>query len=129
MKELQPGDRVTTPGGNEGTILNPPWEMPLHHLVAVDNGKTIWTLLLQQFTNHRQLGASPNCDDVLTGGSPSATCLQCRLKLGDNPILQFTGVNGFEVPLDHVGRQVDPLTIAFRLNQPDRPPDNAPNRH
>lgn len=41
---LCPGDRVLTPSGCKGSILPPPWFMPFHHLVQLDEGRTIWLL-------------------------------------------------------------------------------------
>lgn len=41
---FQPGDRVATPAGNIATVLPPPWKMPFHTLIQVDNGATVWIL-------------------------------------------------------------------------------------
>jgi len=38
------GDRVKTPAGNFATILEPPWSMPIHTLIAIDAGETLWIL-------------------------------------------------------------------------------------
>jgi preprotein translocase subunit YajC len=42
--ELKPGDRVQTKIGTIGTIQQPPFPMPLHHLVKFDGGSTMWVL-------------------------------------------------------------------------------------
>ena len=44
MQKFRVGDRISTPIGNLGTILDPPWEMPLHSLVQIDGGAKIWIL-------------------------------------------------------------------------------------
>lgn len=44
MPYYSPTDRVSSPYYGNGTILDPPWYMPMHHLVRFDSGETWWVL-------------------------------------------------------------------------------------
>lgn len=39
---MNPGDRCITLSGRVGTIVEPEWEMPHHHLVQFDSGNLWW---------------------------------------------------------------------------------------
>lgn len=44
MMPLTPGDRVATPAGSFGIVLEQPWSMPKHELIQLDDGTTLWIL-------------------------------------------------------------------------------------
>lgn len=44
MPDYSPTDRVSSPYYGNGVILDPPWVMPLHHLVLFDSGEKWWVL-------------------------------------------------------------------------------------
>ena len=56
--DLKPGDRVVTPTGKVGTVVEPPWLMPEHELVALDQGGKTWLL------RYLILPLSSNLDDA-----------------------------------------------------------------
>jgi hypothetical protein len=71
--ELKVGDRVQTKIGTIGTIQEPPYPMPLHHLVKFDNGSTMWVLrrILERSTEPTSM-AKKRCRKQETN---SADCL------------------------------------------------------
>jgi len=44
-REVTPFSRVITPTGRTGTVVEPPWVMPFHCLVELDDGEVRWFLV------------------------------------------------------------------------------------